>query len=291
MGAAFSMNFNNWLLAVDGSPIRRMLMSPRSFTPSGSTFRVPPNSWHKSAFLISSVYSPDICGAMDLTSFSYILGSWAILVISRSSVSVKYICERLMPLFSTSMLTTFRNGVLMELLSSILLVLESNRLNMPITDTRVPGVTLLIRYLSTISRMFLGVSPGGTSSGFSCSFKSCVSIYWHLLAIIIFVPLQIPLSHFGIFMAPNEVLMVLVFPHLLQEKLISVAVGLAFPTLNIIPFILIKVLVFASANFRINCGLSSLIKVTCIFIDIIEADILCSCSSATCSKRLRKSFG
>lgn len=55
----FSTNLRNWDLAVDGSPIKSTLISPRKRMPSGNTFRLPPISWHAIAFLMSCVYSPD----------------------------------------------------------------------------------------------------------------------------------------------------------------------------------------------------------------------------------------
>jgi hypothetical protein len=54
-------------LAVDGSPISKILMSPRRRVLSGSFFLDPPNNKHEIAFLISS--EPKIPGAIESAIF------------------------------------------------------------------------------------------------------------------------------------------------------------------------------------------------------------------------------
>lgn len=46
----------------------------------------------------------------------------------------------------------------------------------PTMVTLVPGTTLFVRYLSQDMVIFLGISPTGTDSGISCSFKNCWSM-------------------------------------------------------------------------------------------------------------------
>ena len=64
IGATFSTNLSSWLLAVPGSPSRRMLMSPLLVRPSGSLFREPPINRHAIAFLMSRL--PYMEGEIDL---------------------------------------------------------------------------------------------------------------------------------------------------------------------------------------------------------------------------------
>mmetsp|Transcript_2638 Transcript_2638/g.4433 ORF Transcript_2638/g.4433 Transcript_2638/m.4433 type:complete len:214 (+) Transcript_2638:1949-2590(+) len=48
---------------------------------------------------------------------------------------------------------------------------------MPRTVTLVPGTILCTRVRSTESIRLRGISPIGTSSGFSCNLRTCVSVY------------------------------------------------------------------------------------------------------------------
>ena len=61
MGAVFSTNLRNWLLAVLGSPMSSTFTSPRSRTPSASRLREPQKSRQAMAILMSG--EPKMDGA------------------------------------------------------------------------------------------------------------------------------------------------------------------------------------------------------------------------------------
>ena len=177
MGAVFSTNLRNWDFAVDGSPIRSTLTSPRSLAPSCVVLRDPENRRVATAALMSS--APKMAGAILclMSAMTSLNGLAAKALNSVCSASVKCASPRA-PSLSSVMPTTRMYGVEIVDDSSrprLPIPIPRCKVYTPMTLTLVPGVMRWTMVRSTCSIMCRGISPAGTSSGFSCSFSVCTS--------------------------------------------------------------------------------------------------------------------
>ena len=174
-GAVRSTNFKNCDFAVDGSPRRRTFTSPLKRAPSGKCLRLPENIKHATAILTSS--DPKIAGAIlermsKMTSLNGLcekaLNSWC-------SASVNFAFPRAPSLTSINPRTRMYGNWTPPPAASLFLfsVFPEPMVYTPTTETRVPGAIFCTNFRSTHNIIVLGISPAGTSSGFSCNFNDC----------------------------------------------------------------------------------------------------------------------
>mmetsp|Transcript_41672 Transcript_41672/g.79645 ORF Transcript_41672/g.79645 Transcript_41672/m.79645 type:complete len:456 (+) Transcript_41672:753-2120(+) len=177
MGAVLCTNFRSWDLAVDGSPSSSTLTSPRRRTPSGRILRAPPKSRQATAALTSS--TPKMAGAILFRSSWMTLGCAANCLNSASSAAENMDLPRALPSRLSSSPTARMYGCWMATpaRTSPRVLAGLVTAKMPTMVTRVPGTMRCTSERSTTSCMFLGSSPTGTSSGFSCSLRRCMSMY------------------------------------------------------------------------------------------------------------------
>eukprot|EP00982_Pelagococcus_subviridis_P008398 30837-Pelagococcus_subviridis.AAC.13 len=149
-----------------------------SLAPSLVVFLAPEKSRLATAALTSS--DPKIAGAMRLrmSLMTSLNGRAANALNSVCSASVKCAFPRA-PSLSCASPTTFRYGCEMDTpppppRSFAPLPPDGPNEYVPMTFTLVPGVIDCTRLRSTTMRRCRGISPAGTSSGFSCGSLKCV---------------------------------------------------------------------------------------------------------------------
>ena len=180
IGAVFSTNFRNCDLAVDGSPINNTLTSPRKRAPSGVVFRDPEKRSVATAALMSSL--PKMAGAIRprMSPITSLNGLEANRLNSACSASEKCGSPRA-PSDSSNKPTTFKYGCdTADPPPPPPRVLSPPpppppTVYTPKTLTRVPGTIFCTKLRVTHSVTFRGISPAGTSSGFSCILRVCMS--------------------------------------------------------------------------------------------------------------------